>query len=164
MHDLWMELPRGRARRSNSLGAFSVRGRMLGGIHASLFLLAVLGVGCKGPKSPSLADPVDATITAVPNPVPAQTGKGTTQISWNTGDGSPGQVYVARDGKPEQLFSQGAKGSQEAPWIRAGLAYEFRLYAGKEHAQLLASVAVRGEKKSQNPNPKIQIPNLKSDR
>jgi glycosyltransferase involved in cell wall biosynthesis len=42
----------------------------------------------------------------------------------------------------EQLFTQGAKGSQEAPWINAGHTYEFRLYSGTERERLLASVEV----------------------
>jgi glycosyltransferase involved in cell wall biosynthesis len=42
----------------------------------------------------------------------------------------------------EQLFTQGAKGSQEAPWINAGHTYEFRLYSGTQRESLLASVQV----------------------
>ena len=44
---------------------------------------------------------------------------------------------------PEQLFAQGAQGSQDAPWISAGATFEFRLYAGTEREALLAAVAVR---------------------
>jgi hypothetical protein len=55
-------------------------------------------------------------------------------------------VYVSHNGKAEKLFGQGGRGSKEAPWILAGSTYEFRLYAGKERAKLLASVKVRGVK------------------
>jgi hypothetical protein len=87
-----------------------------------------------------------ATITASPNPVPAGEGAGTTTISWNTADGSAGQVYVSVDGEPETLFGGGAPGSAPAPWIQAGKMYEFRLYAGTEHATVLAKTQVLGQK------------------
>src|SRR5437899_8368797 len=39
------------------------------------------------------------TITATPNPVPAGEGKfGTTTVTWDTGDGSIGEVYVSVNG------------------------------------------------------------------
>ena len=37
----------------------------------------------------------DAFIAAAPNPVPQTAGLGKTVISWNTGDGSPGAIYVS---------------------------------------------------------------------
>jgi hypothetical protein len=87
-------------------------------------------------------------ITANPNPPPAGTAKfATTTISWNTGDGSLGEVYVSVSGGPEKKFSGAlAKGSQEAAWIGKG-DYEFRLYAGKQHKTLLAAVKVTRNKK-----------------
>ena len=51
--------------------------------------------------------------------------------------------HIQESEQLEQLFAQGAQGSQDAPWISAGAAYEFRLYAGTERETLLASVAVR---------------------
>ncbi|MFL5241594.1 MAG: hypothetical protein ACJ8FY_05755 [Gemmataceae bacterium] len=94
--------------------------------------------------SPAKGDP--PSITAIPNPVPGGTGKGTTKITWRTGNGSVGQVYVSADGKPEKLFATGSEGSKEAPWIRAGVNHEFRLYAGQEHKEMLASVSVTQSK------------------
>jgi hypothetical protein len=83
-----------------------------------------------------------ATITATPNPVPAGPGPGTTMISWDTGDGTLGEVYVAPNGGAEKRFSgKRAKGSQEANWIGKG-AYEFRLYSTAEPRTVLASVRV----------------------
>jgi hypothetical protein len=38
---------------------------------------------------------VEAFLTATPNPVPAGEGPGKTTISWSTGDGSNGLVYVS---------------------------------------------------------------------
>jgi hypothetical protein len=80
---------------------------------------------------------------ATPNPVPAGPDKGTTTITWNTGDGSKGEVYMSKDGGPEKLFAGLSPwGSQEAAWIQQG-EYEFRLYAVDEHQKkLLASVKV----------------------
>jgi glycosyltransferase involved in cell wall biosynthesis len=61
-------------------------------------------------------------------------------------DGRWGWHFPQREGgEPEKLFAQGAQGSEQAPWIMTGLAYEFRLYAGKEgeRGALLAAVEVR---------------------
>jgi hypothetical protein len=44
-----------------------------------------------------------ATLKAIPNPVPAGIGPGMTTITWDTGDGWVGRVYVSVDGGPEQL-------------------------------------------------------------
>jgi hypothetical protein len=87
-----------------------------------------------------------ATLTASPNPVPAGEGAGTTNITWNTADGTAGQVYVSVDGAPESIFAGGPPGSAAAPWIEAGKTYEFRLYAGTEHAKVLAKTQVTGQK------------------
>src|SRR6266436_7878936 len=78
-----------------------------------------------------------ATITASPNPVTTGEGPGTTTITWNTADGAAGQVYVSEDGGPERLFVEGPTGSSPAAWIQAGKTFEFRLYAGLEHAKVL---------------------------
>ena|SRR5439155_26010732 len=83
-----------------------------------------------------------ASLTASPNPVPDGAGLGATRITWSTGDGSMGQVYVAEDGGAERLFVEGPEGSQDAPWIGADAVYTFRLYAGTERRILLATVVV----------------------
>lgn len=121
-------------------------------LTAAILSLLVAGaglVGCSKAKEPAkqqLARQEPANITATPNPVPAGGGPGTTTLSWNTGDGSVGQVYVSVDGKPETLFAQDAKKSKDAAWIRAGATYEFRLYAGLDRAKLLNKVVVTREK------------------
>src|SRR5438132_4830109 len=79
-----------------------------------------------------------ATITASPNPVTVGEGPGTTTVTWNTGDGTAGQVYVSVDGGPEAVFAFGPSGSNAASWIQAGKTFEFRLYAGAEHTKVLA--------------------------
>ncbi len=92
-------------------------------------------------KHPESA-PTGATISATPNPAPAGGDMGTTTISWTTGDGSEGQVYVSENGQAEQLFaSKTPQGSADAPWIQAGRSYEFRLYDAA-HTKLLGKVVV----------------------
>jgi hypothetical protein len=86
-------------------------------------------------------------LKASPNPVPAGPGMGATTISWNTGTGLSGQVYVLPSGKPEKLFAQGRKGSKDATWIQAGRSYQFRFYEGTDRKKLLASVEVTRDAK-----------------
>jgi hypothetical protein len=101
--------------------------------------------GTTRPEATAAVSPsaqTEATIRATPNPVPAGSGMGTTTISWTTGDGSEGQVYVSENGQAEQLFSSNTpQGSGDAPWIQAGRNYEFRLYDAA-HAKLLGKVVV----------------------
>ena len=54
---------------------------------------------------------------------------------------STAQVYVSTNNGAEALFASGGEGSSDAPWIQTGMNYEFRLYAGTEHKDLLARVA-----------------------
>jgi hypothetical protein len=113
-----------------------------------LFFLAA----CSPSKNPevnaSRATPAAsaATITASPNPVPAGEGAGTATITWKTGDGKDGQVYVSVDGGPEAIFGGGPSGSAAASWIQVGKTFEFRLYAGTEHATVLAKTEVTRSK------------------
>jgi hypothetical protein len=106
---------------------------------ALLALAAVFGAGRLAVYAQT------AAVTADPNPVTSDADAGRTQIAWDTGDGSVGQVCVSVDGGPEALFAVGARGSQEAPWITAGKTYEFRLYRGAERAEVLGSVVVRNK-------------------
>lgn len=79
------------------------------------------------------------TLTANPNPVSSN---GATTISWNTGDGSNAQVWVAVNGGGKVLFAQGPSGSAPITWISAGNTYVFKLYAGTAQSTVLASVSV----------------------
>lgn len=85
-----------------------------------------------------------ATISAIPNPVPIEVGDKAvvTTITWNTGDGSLGQLYVSVNGEKEILFAQGTEGAKDVSWIRVGKAYEFRLYSTVQHRRLLATAMV----------------------
>ncbi|MBI4213184.1 MAG: hypothetical protein HY534_02655 [Chloroflexi bacterium] len=101
-----------------------------------------------------------ATLAASPNPVPAGSGRGITNISWNTGDGSFGQVFVWQQGGGEVPFGQGAKGSAEASWITPGWTYEFRLYQGMTKAKRLRTLTVTGSHSRQTaiPTPAPALP------
>jgi len=87
-----------------------------------------------------------ATITASPNSVSASEGVGITTITWDTGDGTAGQVYVSVDSGPEAVFAGGPSGSAPAQWIQVGRTYDFRLYAGTEHTTVLAKTQVTAHK------------------
>lgn len=78
------------------------------------------------------------TLSASPNPVPANEGLGKTTISWNSVDG---KIYVSENGGAEVLFSTSPRGSEDADWIRVGSSYEFRLY-NADHTELLEKVLV----------------------
>jgi hypothetical protein len=98
-------------------------------------------------KNPAASAAKGAVLTARPNPVPAGTGSGpgSTTLTWGTDDKSFNQVYVSVNEGPDKLVAQGGPGSQEVPWIHPGPKYKFRLYAGKEHQAVLATVDVTKE-------------------
>ncbi len=105
----------------------------------------LMATACRPPKESGSPDPAAAkgpTISASPNPVPAGDGDGTTTLQWDAGDGQVGEVYVAVDGGEEKIFAKRTGGTETANWIRAGLTYEFRLYAAPDRARLLGSVKV----------------------
>ena len=84
-----------------------------------------------------------SVITAKPEHV-AVTGRGgSTQIHWDTGNGSMGFVFVTETGQNPVLFASGPKGSQLVPWIQAAR-YVFELYSDKDRRTLLAMVTVTG--------------------
>jgi hypothetical protein len=98
------------------------------------------------PSPPARATPLVIPKTLVPGlsfvalPGPnTATGQRTVTINWNTGGSSGGQVYVSVDSGPENLFGQGASGSQNAP-IVPGRTYVFRLYDGTAHTTVLAEI------------------------
>src|SRR6266478_3819773 len=94
-------------------------------------------------------------ITANPGHVTVAGGAGGTEISWDTGNGSMGFVFVTTsEGKPV-LFASGAKGSRVAPWIRPGT-YAFELYGDDQRRTLLAAVTVSGTTESEaSPRPML---------
>ena len=113
--------------------------------------------GCSW-KTPTPADyvppdlPSEAWIIATPNPVPAGRGPGKTIVNWHTGDGSPGQVYVSVGSGPERLFSTNP--SHQEATINSNDVYEFRLYAGTDHATRLATTKVTRDQPTRRPSPR----------
>lgn len=81
-------------------------------------------------------------LSVAPVPTPANPTVGTPQVTWSTGDGSPGEVTVTPDESKEALFGTGADGSAPAPWISIGRSYVFRLYSIVSGRQLLARLKV----------------------
>jgi len=77
------------------------------------------------------AEPVGfSSLIAFPQQVSVRRLVGSTEITWDTGDGSQGEVYISVNGEPETLFSSGPRGSKQSCWILVGSTYAFRLYAG----------------------------------
>src|SRR4051812_30718047 len=103
-------------------------------IGAVLVLAACLVVSGSGAAEPKGAEPsqtsadskprppekTTAWIRSTPNPVPVESDQRTTTVSWDTCDQSMAQVYLLVEGKPEQLFAAGTRGSQDVAWIRTG--------------------------------------------
>ncbi|HYY35975.1 MAG TPA: hypothetical protein VE867_06355 [Candidatus Binatia bacterium] len=82
-------------------------------------------------------------IIATPERVKITGGSGTTDIVWNTGDGSVGYVFVTVNRRPPTLVAKGNEGSRVISWIRTG-SYVFELYGDAERRTLLATVTVSG--------------------
>src|SRR4030095_11315669 len=82
-------------------------------------------------------------ITAKPEHVKLIGEKGSTEIQWDTGNGSLGLVFVTENGKPPVLFAKGSRGTRVAPWIRQHQ-YVFELYGDHQRRALLAKVTVSG--------------------
>jgi hypothetical protein len=82
-------------------------------------------------------------ITATPERVKVTDDSASTDIAWNTGNGSKGFVFVTANGRPPVLVAAGNEGSRVISWIRKGN-YVFELYGDTERRTLLATVTVSG--------------------
>jgi hypothetical protein len=100
------------------------------------------GVGTDAGRSSSAP-----AIRAKPEHVIVTGGRGSTEIRWDTGNGSVGFVFVTENDRKPVLFATGAKGSRVVPWIRAGK-YVFELYSDDQRRALLATVTVSGTTES----------------
>ena len=83
-------------------------------------------------------------LSADPNPVP--TGDpdkpvASTQVSWDTGDGGIGELYVKIDREDERLIGRAPSGTMKIEWIQFDSLYQFRLYS-KKRSRLLATLTV----------------------
>ena len=86
-------------------------------------------------------------ITAKPERVTLSDGSGSTEIEWDTGNGSMGFVFVAEDGGKPVLFANGSRGKEVAPWI-GKRSYVFELYGDNQRQTLLAKITVFGSAES----------------
>ena len=86
-------------------------------------------------------------ITAKPERVTLSDGSGSTEIDWDTGNGSMGFVFVTEDGGKPVLFANGSRGNQAVPWIGKH-SYVFELYRDDQRQTLLAKVTVFGSAES----------------
>ena len=82
-------------------------------------------------------------ITAKPERVMLSDGSGSTEIEWDTGNGSMGFVFVTEEGEKPVLFANGSRGSQVARWIGPH-SYVFELYGDDQRETLLVKVTVSG--------------------
>jgi hypothetical protein len=62
-----------------------------------------------------------------------------TTISWRTGNDRPGSLYFSEAGKRERLLARASRGSEGLSWVRPGVRYVFRIYAGGSKKHLLTS-------------------------
>ena len=83
------------------------------------------------------------TITAKPERVTLTDGSGSTEIDWDTGNGSMGFVFVTEEGGKPAPFASGPRGTQVAPWIGEH-SYVFELYGDDQRKTLLAKITVSG--------------------
>jgi hypothetical protein len=119
-------------------------------LAVSLGMLRMLGAAVQQPAAGSDAEKSShaPTITAKPEHVTVAGGGGSTEIRWDTGNGSVGFVFVTENDRKPVLFATGPKGSRVVPWIRAR-SYVFELYSDAERRTLLATVTVSGTAESE---------------
>lgn len=105
---------------------------------------------CDGGRSHSTqkATPGKPLLSATPNPIP--TGDpdkpvASTQITWDTGDGTIGELYVKIDREDERLIGRGPSGVMKIDWIQFDSLYEFRLYAKKRSRRLATLTVTRDD-------------------
>src|SRR5262249_31359039 len=99
---------------------------------ACFALFVVTGSGLRAsPKSASGSNSERVSraplITANPDHVIVTGGGGSTDIEWDTGNGSQGFVFVTEDGQKPVVFAKGSQGTRIAPWIGRHY-YVFELY------------------------------------
>src|SRR5262245_26630921 len=97
--------------------------------------------------SNSAPDSGTPLITAKPDRVKVSDGNGTTEINWDTGNGSIRFVFVTEEGGKALPFASGSRGNQVAPWIGRH-SYLFELYADDQRQTFLAKVTVSGSAES----------------
>lgn len=119
------------------------------------FIAAILGFSLgltvpacdTGQRHPSHRADVQPVLSASPNPVPAgdlDQPVGATVLTWNTGSGVIGALYVKANRSREVFVGSGPSGSINVDWIQFDSTYEFRLY-NQKHSRVLAKLDVTRE-------------------
>jgi hypothetical protein len=110
----------------------------------SLYVVICCYCMCIAPNT-CLAQPAahsEIQLSVTPLPTAANPSTGTPQVTWSTGNGSPGIVTVSSSGLKETFFAWSPEGSAAAPWLSADHAYVFRLYSIAPKRRLLARLQV----------------------
>jgi hypothetical protein len=96
------------------------------------------------------------TITATPQRVKINGDSGSTDVAWNTGNGSMGFVFVTAKDRAPALVAKGSEGSRVISWIQTGR-YVFELYGDAERRMLLATVTVFGIAAESGGSPRTEL-------
>jgi len=116
--------------------------------HVTLFialLVCMFPGACGNARRRSATRPTaKPVLSANPNPVPAghpDQRVASTEITWNTGDGSIGDLFVKIDREEERFVGRAPSGVMKIDWIQFDSLYQFRLYS-KKRSKLLATLTV----------------------
>src|SRR5438094_9308758 len=132
------------------LGPIARRRPVMWAVVMAAFLGAA-GIGQVAAQTATDTEPGQTSgapvITAKPKQVTVTGDSGSTEIHWDTGNGSVGFVFLTGTDQKPVLFASGPKGSQLVPWIRSAR-YVFELYSDENRRTLLATVTVLGNAKT----------------
>jgi hypothetical protein len=117
------------------------RGRWVGRL-ATLCAVALCMIAAAPAAHAVLRTRSGVSLIVAPVPTAAHPTPGPSNLTWSTGDGSPGRVTVTPDEAKETLVATGAEGSVPTPWVLAGHTYIFRLYSTVSGRHLLARLNV----------------------
>lgn len=81
-------------------------------------------------------------LSVSPLPMAAERSGQTPEVTWSTGNGSPGNVTASVDGAHETLFAYGTEGTSPAPWLSARGTTVLRLFSIAPKRRLLARLTI----------------------
>lgn len=111
---------------------------------SSCLLLSSCDTARRQPIHDGTTQPI---LSASPNPVPAgdpDQPLGSTEITWDTGNGTTGDLYVKENRSPKRFLARAPSGRLKIDWIQFDATYELLLY-GKRHGRPLARLEVTRE-------------------
>lgn len=126
----------------------SVRGsrRLLFTLCLGICLLVSLVPTATAAQGPDRRDRA-VSLAIVHNPNPAVAATEPLQVTWSTGDGSPGAVMASTPGGPETLFAYGPEGSARPPVVGARSSYVLTLVSTAPRRRALARLRVGARSK-----------------